>query len=60
MTVWVYLASVSAFIGFLGWCFWGQIGSLYDPQPKKCAGCQRHFVKPGCPVHDEELRKVAA
>lgn len=20
----------------------------------RCTGCQRHFIKPGCPVHDEK------
>lgn len=25
----------------------------------ECSGCQRHFVKPGCPVHDEAQRRAA-
>lgn len=23
----------------------------------ECAGCQRHFVIPGCPLHDPERRR---
>lgn len=29
-------------------------------KPMGCAGCQRHRLIPGCPVHDPQARKGSA
>lgn len=60
MIAWVYFAAVVAFVTLVGCAFWNDIGSWYTHEPRECIGCQRHFVKPGCPAHDPEARKVAA
>lgn len=33
-----------------------ELDELWD---ETCTGCGRHYVKPECPVHDPEQRKVA-
>lgn len=54
MIGWVYFILVVAFISFIGWKVWDDIGDLYAPHSRACTGCQRHFVKQGCPVHDTQ------
>lgn len=59
MIQWIYLGLIVAFISFVGWMIWDDIGDLYAPHAKACTGCQRHFVKPGCPVHDTQDSRAA-
>ena len=33
-----------------------ELDELWDDT---CTGCGRHFVKPGCPVHDPQERRAA-
>lgn len=60
VTGWIVLAAVTTFTTLLGWCIWGRVTDWYTPVVSvECKGCQRHFVRAGCPVHDDQLRKVA-
>jgi hypothetical protein len=44
--LWIWL--ITAFI---------EPDSLLDLRLRACTGCQRHFVLPGCPVHDPAERR---
>jgi hypothetical protein len=40
------------------WLLWQIIkpGSLLDADYQRvCTGCQRYFIRPGCPVHDRRV-----
>lgn len=32
---------------------------LLDKPTLACTGCQRHFIRPGCPIHDTQERNAA-
>ncbi len=59
MTDWLILAAIIGFIVVVAWCLWDDITEWHEQtHVRRCAGCMRHAVRVGCPVHDPQGRRA--